>query len=212
MKSANVKWILGMAIFIAFVALPAIKAYRSLFNLDKTYVLELATGKVWRLDSYVRPWMGDDPLKYLLPWAERPPSSVDNSSAFYFGALKMAAKGTACTALWNKQIACIEYPESQDETLSMLDYHVLRDGDVSTNASGHPVLDEVNQNLRKFELSDDEPQPVFPARAALIHSPSSQSESWRTLELGHCVVFQGRGSSFFERATGIELPPVGPPD
>jgi hypothetical protein len=206
------KWILGIAIAITLIALPVIKTYRSLFSPNKIYVLESATGKVWRLDSFVRPGIDGDPLRFLLPWAESPPVSVDSSSAFYVGTLKVAAKGTACTALWRKQIACISDPVEQDERLSLLDYYALRDGETSKIPSGHPVVDEVNQNLRKFELSDGEPQPVFPARAALIYSPSSLSESWRTLALGHCVVFQGRGSAFFERATGIELPPVGPPD
>lgn len=211
MKSANVKWILGIAIFIAFVALPVIKAYRSLFNLDKTYVLELATGKVWRLDSFVLNWVDEDPVKLLLPWADRPLSSVDKSSVFYLGALKMAAKGTECKALWKKQLACIKDYVEPDEKLSLLDFRVLKEGEASKIPSGYPVLDDVNRNLKKFTLADDEPPPVFAVRAALIYSPSSQSESWRTLELGPCVLFQGRGSALFERATGIELPPDGPP-
>lgn len=134
MKSANVKWILGIAIAVALVALPVIKAYRSLFNPNKIYVLESATGKVWRLDSYVRPGMDSDPLKFLLPWAENPPVSVDSSSVFYVGALKMAANGTACKALWKKQIACIAYPAEQDEKLSLLDYYALRDGETDKDS------------------------------------------------------------------------------
>jgi len=210
MSSTNAKWLFGAALVFAFGVMPVVNKYRSLFRPTDIYVLEIQSGKVWKLENHVRVASYEDPLELLFPWADEPMRVLD-SLGFYMGKIVLPSQNSTCKPLWKKQVACIDDSRVEDEALYDLSFVGVQDAVAKASQRSDPVVVEVFKGLSKFGASELEENPVFEARAALIYSPDRKStSSWSVVELGPSLVFQKRGAVFFERTVGIELPDFSP--